>query len=251
MTDIHPTAIISTDAKIGKNVSIGPYSIVHGNCMIGDDTIIEAFCEISYPTPRAEGVPLTIGSGARIRTHSVFYEGSTFGAGLVTGHRVTVREGTQAGDGLQIGTLCDIQGNCTIGKYVRLHSNVHIGQLTELGDFLWIFPYVVITNDPHPPSEFLVGAKIGNFAAIATMSVILPGIEVGEGVLIGAHSLVNKDVPPHTVAVGSPAKVICETSKIRLQDGSGRPAYPWKNHFHRGYPEDVVRSWLSEISKNT
>jgi len=49
------------------------------------------------------------------------------------------------------------------------------------------------------------------------------------------------------VVSGSPAKVICEASKIMLKDGSGRPAYPWTTHFYRGYPEEVVHQWLKDI----
>ena len=47
---------------------------------------------------------------------------------IKTGHRVTVREGVKAGSDLQIGTLTDLQGDCTIGNYVRMHSNVHVGK---------------------------------------------------------------------------------------------------------------------------
>lgn len=247
MANIHATSIISPDAKLGKNVIVGPFSIVHPNCLIGDDTVIESFCEIGYPTPRAEGEPLIIGEGSRIRSHSLFYEGSKFGKRLITGHRVTVREGTVAGENLQIGTLGDIQGNCRIGDYVRFHSNVHIGQLSKIGNFVWIFPYVVLTNDPHPPSEHLIGSTIGDYVAIATMSVILPSVTVGEGALVGAHALVNKDVASGMVVSGSPAQVICKASKIKLKDGTGRPAYPWKTHFHRGYPEEIVRRWINQI----
>lgn len=248
MSLIHSTAIVSPNAKIGKNVKIGPFSIVHDNSIIGDDSIIDGFCEIGYPTARRDGSPLVIGSGSLIRSHSVFYEGSKFGDKLVTGHRVTVRERTVAGQNLQIGTLGDIQGNCMIGDYVRFHSNVHIGQLSKVGNFVWIFPYVVLTNDPHPPSESLVGTIVEDYAAIATMSIILPGVKVGSGALVGAHTLVNRDVAQHVVVSGSPAQVVCETSKIKMKDGSGRSAYPWTSHFHRGYPEDVVKKWLDEIS---
>src|SRR5581483_1539376 len=116
---------------------------------------------------------------------------------LTTGHRVTVREGAQAGKNLQIGTLCDIQGHCTIGDYVRFHSNVHIGQRAKIGNFVWIFPYVVLTNDPHPPSDVLIGVEVEDFASIATMSVILPGVKVGTHSLVAAHSSVSRDVEPH------------------------------------------------------
>lgn len=244
---IHSTAIISPSAVIGKNVSIGPYSIVHDGVNIGNDTVIESHCEIGHPSPLAEGTPLILGKSSLIRSHSIFYAGSTFGDRLVTGHRVTVREKTVAGINFQIGTLCDIQGHCSIGDYVRFHSNVHIGQHSRIGNFIWIFPYVVLTNDPHPPSNVMQGVIVEDFAAIATMSIVLPGVVVGAGSLVGAHSSVNRNVEPGQVVAGAPAKVVCKASDIKLKDGSGRPAYPWKNHFHRGYPEEIVAKWLKEI----
>lgn len=64
---------------------------------------------------------------------------------------------------------------------------MHIGKESKVGNFVWIFPYVVLTNDPHPPSNVTVGCEIGDYAAIATMSIILPGVKVGQHSLIGAH----------------------------------------------------------------
>jgi acetyltransferase-like isoleucine patch superfamily enzyme len=243
---IHPSAIISPLAQLGSNVEVGPFTVIHDHVQIGDNSVIGSHCEIGHPSALAEGQPLVIGEAALIRSHSIFYQGSTFGGRLVTGHRVTVREKTVAGENFQIGTLSDIQGHCQIGDYVRFHSNVHIGQKSEIGNFVWIFPYVVLTNDPHPPSSVLQGARIGDFAAIATMSIILPGVTVGEGALVGAHSSVNRNVEPHTVAAGAPAKFVCNASAIKLKDGSGRAAYPWRDHFTRGYPEHIVAQWLQE-----
>lgn len=244
---IHPSAIISPRAQIGAGVSVGPYSIIHDNVVIGAGTTIGSHCEIGHPSALAEGRPLCIGENSLIRSHSVFYEGSTFGERLITGHRVTVRELTVAGKNLQIGTLGDIQGHCEIGDYVRTHSNVHIGQKSKIHNFVWIFPYVVLTNDPHPPSDTCVGCEVRDHAVIATMSIVLPGVVVGEHSLVAAHSSVSRDVEAHSVVGGSPAKFLCPTSKIKLKDGTGRSAYPWTTHFSRGYPEDVVKEWLSRI----
>lgn len=244
---LHPTAIISPKCQLGSNISVGPYTIIHGNVQLGDNCSVGSHCEMGIPTPMAEGQSLIIGSGANIRSHSIFYEGSKIGSGLITGHRVTVREGTVAGDGFQIGTLGDIQGNCVIGEHVRFHSNVHIGKYSKIGNYVWIFPYVVLTNDPHPPSNIMSGVVLEDFAAIATMSVILPGVTVGAGALIGAHSSVARNVPPNTVFAGVPARAICNTSEILLKDGSGQPAYPWRRHYHRGYPESEVAKWLEEF----
>lgn len=244
---IHPTALVSSEARLGERVTIGPFTVIHPNVQIGAGTTIGSHCEIGTPTPRAEGRPLVLGADCTIRSHSIFYEGSTLGDGLVTGHRVTVREGTTAGSHLQIGTLSDIQGSCTIGDYVRFHSNVHIGQLSTIGSYVWIFPYVVLTNDPHPPSNVMRGVTVHDYAAIATMSVILPGVVIGRGALVGAHSSVGRDVAEDTVVAGAPAKPICPTRDLRLKDGSGLPAYPWRRHFHRGYPDEVVQAWLAEF----
>jgi acetyltransferase-like isoleucine patch superfamily enzyme len=244
---IHPTAIISPKCKLASGVSVGPYSIIHDNVQLGDNCSIGSHCEIGLPTPLAKCRPLIIGAGATIRSHSVFYEGSRIGSGLTTGHRVTVREGTIAGEGFQIGTLGDIQGDCVIGEHVRFHSNVHIGKHSKVGNYVWIFPYVVLTNDPHPPSNVMSGVVVEEYAAIATMSVILPGVTVGAGALIGAHSSVARNVLADTVAAGVPARPICKTSEIILKDGSGQPAYPWRRHFHRGYPEAAIEKWLEEF----
>jgi serine acetyltransferase len=83
---------------------------------------------------------------------------------------------------------------------------------------------------------------------IATMSVILPGVRVGEHALVAAHSCVHRDVEPHTVVGGSPAKFLCATSAVKLKDGSGQPAYPWPSHFTRGYPPEIVEDWAKAFA---
>ena len=246
--NIHPTSIVSERARIAHNVVVGPYSIVHENVIIEEGSVIGSHCEIGHPVHNStNGHPLIIGKNSLIRSHSIFYENSTFGENLVTGHRVTVREKTFAGRNLQIGTLSDVQGHCEIGNFVKFHSNVHIGQQSKISDYVWIFPYVVLTNDPHPPSDIVLGVTLEKYVAVATMTIILPGVTVKEGALIGAHSSVSRDVEPDTVVAGSPAQYICDTSKIKLKDGSNKSAYPWRRHFHRGYLPETIAKWLSEF----
>ena len=160
---------------------------------------------------------------------------------------MTVREGTIAGDHLQLGTLCDVQGDCRFGHYSRLHSNVHIGQGSTVGDYVWLFPYVVLTNDPHPPSEVRLGVTVEDYAVVATMTVVLPGVTIGSGALVAAHSAVAKNVAPDTVVAGAPAAFVRNADEIRLKDGSGRRAYPWRRHFHRGYLPAAVQAWIAEF----
>lgn len=244
---IHQTAIISEKARIGKNVTIGQFTTIHDNVVIGDNTVIEGYCELGVSNHLSEGKDLVIGNNSYIRSYSIFYEGSIFGESLITGHRVTVREKVKAGTNLQVGTLGDIQGHCEIGDYVRFHSNVHIGQRSVIGNYVRIYPYVVLTNDPHPPSEVLLGVTVNDFAVICTGSIVLPGVKIGNGALVGAQSLVNRDAKADVIYSGVPAKECGPTSKIKLQDGTDGIAYPWRRHFTRGYPQEIVEQWQKEF----
>jgi acyl-[acyl carrier protein]--UDP-N-acetylglucosamine O-acyltransferase len=247
--NIHPTAIVMPGAKIADNTVIGPFSIIGEMADIGLGCQIGSHCEIGVETGVLSSGTVRIGAGAIIRSGSIIYQNSTFGSGLKTGHRVTLREGIVAGDGLQVGTLSDLQGHCKIGNHVRLHSNVHIGQRSILGNYIWIFPYVVITNDPHPPSEQLEGCTVGDFAILATMTTVLPGKHIGGGALVGAMTLVREDVPEDTICVGVPGRNVGSTSKVRFKN-SGQPVYPWRRHFHRGYPKEIVAEWQREFSQD-
>jgi acetyltransferase-like isoleucine patch superfamily enzyme len=247
MTTIHPTAVVENGAQLGDNVTVGANVIIGSNTVIGNNVTIQNNCEIGVYSAGYNIEPLVIGNNSLIRSQSIFYTGSKFGENLVTGHRVSVREGVNAGNNLQLGTLTDVQGDCLIGDYVRMHSNVHIGKHSKIGNYVWIFPYVVLTNDPHPPSDVQKGVVVEDYVVISTMSVVLPGVVVRKDTLVGAHSLVSKNTNEGTLVAGSPAKEICLASKMRLQDGSRQSAYPWRRHFYRGYPVDVVNDWKAEF----
>jgi acetyltransferase-like isoleucine patch superfamily enzyme len=241
----HPSSYVAPGAKLGDDVEVGAFSIIHGNVILGNRVKIGAYCELGVATPLGDGTPLIVGDDALVRSHSVFYESSSFGRGMTTGHHVTVREKTIAGAGFQIGTLSEIQGDCSVGDYVRLQSNVFIGKKTTIGNFVWLLPYVVLTNDPTPPSNVLMGCTIEDYASIAAAAVVLPGVIVGRHSLVAALACVSKNVPPYMMVAGVPARVIGNAKDIKLRDGSGRPAYPWTQHFTRGYPTSITEKWLS------
>lgn len=250
MALIHPSSYVSPDAKLGTDVEIGPFSVIHANVILGSRVKVGAYCELGIATHLGDGSPLIIGDDALIRSHAVFYESSAFAPGLTTGHHVTVREKTRAGAGFQIGTLSEIQGDCTVGEYVRFQSNVFVGKKTTIGNFVWILPYVVLTNDPTPPSNVLMGCTIEDYASIAAASVVLPGVTVGHHSLVAAQACVTKDVPPHMVVAGVPARVVGDAKAIKLRDGTNRPAYPWTRHFTRGYPDAVTIDWVNNNGEN-
>lgn len=239
----HSSVYVAPRARIGNKVEIGPYSIVHENVVIGDRVKIGAYCELGISTALGNGTPLRIGNDSLIRSHSVFYESSSFGEGMITGHHVTVRENTIAGAGFQIGTQSEIQGDCSVGEYVRLQSSVFIGKKTIIGNFVWLLPYVVLTNDPTPPSNVLIGCTIEDFASIAAATTVMPGVVIGHHSFVAAQACVTKNVPPYMYAAGAPARIVGKANSIKLRDGSDRSAYPWTNHFNRGYPQSIIEKW--------
>lgn len=244
---VHPTALVSSRATLGAHVTVGPFTIIHAGVLIGDRSVVGSHCILGEPTSdfyldgSAEiPQPCVIGEDALIRSHTIIYQGVVAGHGLETGHRVTIREGSTIGNGVRIGTMSDLQGDLTIGDYVRLHSSVHIGRLSTIEDLVWVFPFVVLTNDPHPPSDTCtVGPTIRRCAVIATNSILMPGVVIGEHALVGAMSLVNRDVAASTVVVGVPAKPVGLTSAVTCKHGVLDHVYPWTDHFRRGYPPEA------------
>lgn len=239
--------IISKKARIGKNVKFGNFVTVYDDVEIGDNCMIESYSELGYSNGREKG-PLKIGSNSKIRSHSVLYAGSEIGENLMTGHHVTIRENMKIGRDFQIGTFSDLQGESTIGNFVKFHSSVHVGQYSTIGNYVWILPYTVLTNDPHPPSdEYIKGPEISDFAVIAVGCVVFPNVKVGKGALVGAGCVLRHDLPDNQIAVGNPSKILGSTSKIKLTS-TNQPAYPWRYHFHRGYPKEIIESWMKEKS---
>ncbi len=233
---IDNNVIIRRGAEIGKNSYIG------SNCIIGEYQIVTC-------GDRKNMLPhLTIGENALIRSGSILYGGSSVGDNFQTGHQVTIRESSSIGNHVSIGTLSDIQGHCVIGNYVNMHSNVHIGQESLIDDYVWIFPYVVLTNDPTPPSDYLQGVHVYPFAIIATGSVILPGIQVAGDSLVAAGAVVTKNVQEFEVVGGNPAKKISDVRNIRNKI-TGKDAYPWRFHFSRRMPwEDMgYMEWVNSL----
>lgn len=241
---IHPTAIVEEGALIGEGCEIGAYSVIRSSTVLGKNSTIASFCDIGYANGSTGFVaPLIIGSGSLIRSHSVIYAGCDIGEKFTAGHRVTIRENTRAGIAFQVGTGSDIQGDCEFGDYVKLHSDVHVSKKSKVGNFVWLFPGVILTNDPVPPSETLRGVVIDDFAVLAVGVKVMPGIKIGMGSLIGAGSLLKINAEVGALYSGNPAKKIGLLDQLPLFTETGVPAYPWNRRFSRGYPEDLVESW--------
>lgn len=236
MTGVSPLASVSPRASLGRDVTIGPFTVIHDDVVLGDRSTVDSHCVIGYPTSLAQGRPLVIGSDALIRTHCTLYAGSSFGSRLRVGHGVLIREGCVAGTNLQVGSGSGIEGDCRLGDYVRTHSSVHISKGTVIEDFVWLFPRVQLTNDPLPPSAVECGVTIREMAVIGTAALLLPGVTVGAGAFVAAASVVRADVPAVRCVAGDPATVFATLGQ--LVNPEHGLSYPWPKHFRRGYPEE-------------
>ncbi len=209
--------VLGRAAFYGKS-SIGAGSVVFDGCVFGFpetailDVILKRKKEIAdhvFPGTR-------IGRDAVIRPNSTFYSNVSIGDDLRTGHNILVREKTSVGDSVLIGTNTVIDGSTRIGSHVSIQSNVYIPTNTVIEDYVFMGPRSVITNDKYPVREKwgkLVGAMIRRGASIGANAVILPGVEIGEGALIGSGSVVTKDVPPWKIVAGNPARIIKDVPK--------------------------------------
>jgi acetyltransferase-like isoleucine patch superfamily enzyme len=116
---------------------------------------------------------------------------------------------------------------------------VHIGKGSTIGSFVFIYPYVVFTNDPHPPSNICVGPTVGDYSQVAVFSVLLPGVIIGKHCLVGAGSIVGKNVEDFALVLGNPAKPVKDVRELKSKE-TGLSHYPWPYNFERGMPWEGV-----------
>lgn len=193
---------------------ISKKSIIYPNVKIGKNCIIEDFVIIGAPPKdsTAGEIKTIIGDNSIIRSHTVIYAGNRIGNNFQTGNKANIREFNEIGNNVSIGTLSVVEHHVKIGNDVRVHTQVFIPEFSVLEDESWLGPNVVITNAKYPKSsnakKELKGAYIKKCAIIGANSTLLPGITVGEHAVIGAGSVVTKDVPSSHVVAGNPAKLI-------------------------------------------
>lgn len=181
---------------------------------------IDPLAVIGEATPRSiENRKLVIGSHAVIRSGSVIYQGAAIGDYFNSGHYVIVREENVIGDHVSIWSNTIIDYGCIIGNNVKLHSQIYVAQFTVIEDDVFMAPGVIIGNDMHPgcekSRECLKGPTIKKGAQIGLNVTLLPYITIGERALIGAGSVVTKDIPAGKVAYGNPAKVVGDVTDMK------------------------------------
>lgn len=128
--------------------------------------------------------------------------------------------GCEIGDGTKIGAFVEIQKNARIGHRCKISSHTFICEGVTIEDHVFIGHNVTFINDTYPRATTPAGGLqtekdwkveriiVKKGASIGSGATILANVVIGEGALVGAGSVVTKDVPPFSVVVGNPAKVV-------------------------------------------
>jgi len=186
---IHPTAIVSRDAAIGDDVTIGPYCIVDARTKIGDGTVLKAFVRVCDYTE--------IGSGCTFHEHAVIggvpqdlsYKGETTWARI--GDRVVCREFVTVNRAVGEGESTSVGEGCFIMEGVHLAHNVTVGRECTIANKAGLSGHV----------------RVGDYAVIGGLSGFHQFVHIGAYCMIGGMSRVVQDVPPFCLAAGAPLSV--------------------------------------------
>jgi len=135
------------------------------------------------------------------------------------------------GDESKIGTFVEIQAGATVGARCKISSHSFICEGVIIEDEVFVGHGVMFTNDLLPRATTESGelqtaadwkvltTRVGRRASIGSNATILCGITIGEGAMVGAGAVVTRDVAPHTVVAGVPARVLSPQEEKRLSTG--------------------------------
>ena len=208
MSQIHPTAIVDSNAELGKNVAVGPFSTIGADVFVGDGTQIGSHVHVSGPT--------RIGEDCRIFPFTV----------LGTDSQDKKYDPAKRKGRLEIGNRCHIR------EYVSINRGSYGDTpLTKLGDECHVLAYCHIAHDCLLGNKTTLSngvalaghVKIGNCVTAGGFVAIHQFLEVGDYCMLSSKSLVKSNVPPFVLVHGSENAKAATINKIGLER-NGFPA---------------------------
>ena len=162
-----------------------------------------------------EGVhPSTVfGERVRISLHVVIEEGCIIGDGTFLGVGCVLRTNTKIGKNCIIGHYCIFEGGCLLGDRITMGPHAIITRNAIVEDDVFIGPHYLGLNDKKvwhgrgKEKVILIPPIIKRAARVGASALVMPGIVIGENSLVGAGSVVTRDVEPRTIVCGNPAKL--------------------------------------------
>lgn len=137
--------------------------------------------------------------------------------------------GCEIGDDCTLGAFVEIRKRVKIGNRVKIQAHVFIPEGVTIEDGVFIGPHATFTNDLFPratnedgslikPSDWEeIPTLVKKRASIGANTTILCGVTIGENAMIGAGSVVTKDIPPNEIWVGNPAKFLKKVEDIKKE----------------------------------
>ncbi len=174
---------------------------------IGSNAQIDPDVVLGYRYP-GDSEPLKIGDEAIIRSGSILYSNTVIGNRFQCGHQVLIRAEVTIGDRCVVHHKCTLEGRLKIGNGVKLMAHIYLPSTTTIGNMVFIGPGTSFMNDRYPMRRAapVEGPTIEDHVSIGGGVTVCPGVTIGRNSVIGAGAVVNKDVPPDTLAIGVPAR---------------------------------------------
>ncbi|MBN1547680.1 MAG: acyl-ACP--UDP-N-acetylglucosamine O-acyltransferase [Syntrophaceae bacterium] len=188
--NIHPTAIISSDAHLDDGVTIGPYAIIGPEVRIGKNTTIGSHVVIERLTDIGESCKIDQFASIGGDPQDLKYKGEK--TKVIIGNHNTIREFAT----VNRGTTSDI-GATIIGDHNLLMAYSHVAHNCKLGN------RIVMANAANLAGHI----HVEDYAIIGGLTGVHQFTRIGAHCIIGGASAVNKDVPPYTMASGNHAKL--------------------------------------------
>ena len=147
---------------------------------------------------------------AEVHATAIVEDGAQLGAGVRIWHWVHVRAGARIGAGTSVGQGCYV-GAVAIGRGCRIQNHVSIYDGVTLDDDVFLGPSCVFTNVTHPRAhvsrkDAYATTRVERGATIGANATIVCGVTIGAFAMVGAGAVVTRDVAPHAVVVGAPAR---------------------------------------------